>query len=97
VARRILLVLKCSFMSAITELTQQIDSSRPLTAVEGEDGELYVDWQKTLRGDEPVNSPESDRWNELLHGQYILAYHEDGPGYWYDRNSVLEDVPGGTP
>jgi hypothetical protein len=39
-------------MSAIAELTQQIDPWRPLTAAEGKDGELYVDWQKTLGGDD---------------------------------------------
>lgn len=39
-------------MSGIADLTQQIDPSRPLTAVQGKDGELYVDWQKTLGGDD---------------------------------------------
>jgi len=39
-------------MSPIAELTQQIDPSRPLTTVQGKDGELYVDWQKTLGGDD---------------------------------------------
>ena len=39
-------------MSAIAELTLQIDPWRPLTAAEGKDGELYVDWQKTLGGDD---------------------------------------------
>lgn len=45
-------VLSCRFMSAIADLTQQIDPSRPLTAAQGKDEELYVDWQKTLGADD---------------------------------------------
>jgi hypothetical protein len=45
-------VLSCLFMSAIAQLTQHVDPSRPLTAAQGKDGELYVDWQRTLGGDD---------------------------------------------
>jgi hypothetical protein len=58
------------------------------------------DWQiltKVHRTKEPVNGPESDQWNELIRGQYVLAYYEDGSGYWYDWNPLLEYAPAGTP
>jgi hypothetical protein len=143
-------------VSPIAELTQQIDPWRPLPAAEGKEGELYVDWQKALGGDdgklrlsreiarrsgqaaahlltglhgtgkttelyrvknlleagvddrrtisedewrilvrvhatkEPVNGPESDKWNDLIRGQCVFAYYQGGPSYRHDWNPVLQ-------
>lgn len=51
------------------------------------------DWQilaQVHTTKEPVNLPESGQWNELIRGQYVLAYYQDGPRYWYDWNPVLQ-------
>jgi hypothetical protein len=59
------------------------------------------DWRilaKVHATKEAVNGPESEKWNELIRGQYVLAYYQDGPRYWYDWNPVLQySAPGGSP
>jgi hypothetical protein len=51
------------------------------------------DWQivsKVHATKEPASGPESDYWNELIRGQYVFAYYQDGPRYWYDWNPILK-------
>jgi hypothetical protein len=59
------------------------------------------DWRiimKVHATKKPVNGPESDRWNSLIRGQYILAYYQDETSYWYDWNPVMRySSPGGDP
>jgi hypothetical protein len=57
------------------------------------------DWRvvaKVHETKEPVNGPEAEYWNELIRGQYVFAYYQDGPRYWYDWNPILQySAPGG--
>ena len=37
----------------------------------------------------PVNGADSDIWNRLLRDSYVFTYYQEGRGYWYDRNPLL--------
>jgi nucleoside-triphosphatase THEP1 len=92
---RTLLVLLRSMLDRVERLPiRQLEVERGLRGVatdlarslSGQDWELL----DQVHRDKPrMNDNNNEDWNRLLRDSYVLAYYEEGTGFWYDRNPLL--------
>ncbi len=93
---RTLFVMLRSMLDRIEDLP--ITSAIVNRSLEGTAADLarpisVQDWselEQVHRTKRPVNADSSDTWNRLLRDFYVLTYYQEGIGYWYDRNPLLQ-------